>query len=498
MDLGDDQNSIRATISKFITGSGEPVLCEPGEESVALKPDRFAVECRNGAVVLQAWDDSRNVVRRVMAIESQTRARIVLRVERFGKRTGSLTVVDLKRSDGQAIGRRTARLEFREIFRRFLLREFTGFKIAELTAEADLEHSLSPSYPRALLRQGTTAWAAIGAGENGGRAGSIDGILTFGLIWLDYLRAREPSLQVRGLILFLPAGAEKTTCLRLLFLDPEIAQYSVCLYSPDGYTARADLKDYGNLDTRLEPCRRRVSSCVNEVNLDETAARLAQIPGVATIEKPDGSLSWRVHGLEFARTHGDKLLSGLETKTATRASNLAEIEKLAQGIARLRSIDAPDRLNPLYLRDREAWLESCVRASIESVDATLALRPIYGQVPAFAAAERGVIDLLAVDRGGRLAILELKTSEDIHLPLQGLDYWMRVKWHLDREEFSPFGYFPGMQLRRDAPRLLLVAPALMFHPTTQRILRFFSPAIQVECFGLGVEWQQKLMVVFRS
>ena len=497
MSSEEQQDSIRATISQFIAGSGEPVLCEPGEESVALKLDRFAVECRNGAVVLQAWDERRNVVRRVMGIESQNRARMVLRVERFGKRAGSVSVVDLKRSDGPAVERRTARLEFREIFRRFLLREFTGFKVAELTAEADLENSLSPSYPRALLRQGATAWAAIGAGESGDtldkKPRSVDGILSFGLIWLDYLRRREPALAIKGLILFLPAGHEKTTCLRLLFLDPAIAQYSVYLYSPDGYTARADLKDYGNLDTRLEPCRRRVPSA-----LDEPIARLASIPGVETIDRPDGSLSLRVHGLEFAKTAGDQLLSGLETKRVTQASNVAEIEKLASGLARLRSIDAPDRLNPLYSRDREAWLESCVRASIESVDATLAVRPIYGQVPAFAAAERGVIDLLAVDRAGRLAILELKASEDIHLPLQALDYWMRVKWHLERGEFSPLGYFPNLQLSRDIPRILLVAPALMFHPTTQRILRFFSPRVPVEWFGLGVEWQQNLKVVFRS
>jgi hypothetical protein len=433
-----------------------------------------------------------------MAIESQTRARIVLRVERFGKRAGSLSVVDLKRSDGHAIGRRTARLEFREIFRRFLLREFAGFKIAELTAEADLEHSLSPSYARALLRQGTTAWAAIGAGESGGstsgnKLGNIDGILSFGLIWLDYLRAREPSLSIKGLIVLLPAGTEKTTCLRLLFLDPAIALYSVYLYSADAYTTRADLADYGNLDTRLEHCQRRVPS-----SLDEPVSRLSRIPGVETIDRADGSLSLRVHGLEFARTAGNELLSGLETKRVSQASNLAEIERLAQGLVKLRSCDAPDRLNPLYLRDREAWLESCVRASIESVDATLALAPIYGQVPAFAAAERGVIDLLAIDRNGRLAILELKASEDIHLPLQALDYWLRVKWHLDRGEFGARGYFPGMQLRSDPPRILLVAPALMFHPTTQRILRFFSPAIQVECFGLGTEWQHNLKVVFRS
>ena len=37
-----------------------------------------------------------------------------------------------------------------------------------------------------------------------------------------------------------------------------------------------------------------------------------------------------------------------------------------------------------------------------------------------------MLDLLTVTRGGRLAILELKVDEDLHFPLQGLDYWIRV------------------------------------------------------------------------
>ena len=115
---------------------------------------------------------------------------------------------------------------------------------------------------------------------------------------------------------------------------------------------------------------------------------------------------------------------------------------MAEELSRFRSPDATDRQNPLYLRNPEAWLESQVRKQIEAIDARLLPAPIYGQVPAFAAADRGVLDLLAVDRSGRLAVIELKASEDIHLPLQALDYWMRVKWHLDRREFSAQRLFP--------------------------------------------------------
>src|SRR5205823_2833364 len=112
-----------------------------------------------------------------------------------------------------------------------------------------------------------------------------------------------------------------------------------------------DLRDYGNLDTRLEQCRRRVPSA-----LDESIARLTQIPDVERIDQPDGSLSLRVHGLEFARLIGDKFQYGLETKHLAGASKIREIEDLARGVARLRSPAAVDRTNPLYLRDREAWL----------------------------------------------------------------------------------------------------------------------------------------------
>src|SRR5206468_9336272 len=100
-----------------------------------------------------------------------------------------------------------------------------------------------------------------------------------------------------------------------------------------------------------------------------------------------------------------------------------------------------------------------------------------------AGGERGVMDLLAVDRAGRLAVIEIKAAQDIHLPLQALDYWMRVKWHLDREEFSGRGYFPGIPLTTHAPKLLLVAPALDFHPSNEIVLRYFSEAVSLERVG---------------
>jgi hypothetical protein len=450
------------------------VLCEPGEESLAITPENFVLESRSGAVQLQAWDQKRNLVRRVNAIERCSRGKLVLRVARFGRLAGKLELIDRSRGAQGAsdnLPRRTARLGFREQFRLFLRRQFPAYKLAELTTAADLEHSLSPAYPRALLRQGASAWAAIGVAAD---AVHPDGVLTFGLIWLDYLRRREPGLAIHGLILYLPAGAEKTTCLRLLFLDPAAAQYSAFVHAEDGLETRIDLRDCGNLDTHLEPYRRSL------------ARPMGAVPGVESIDRGDGELSFRVHGLEFARTRaGSVRLSGLSSKRARELS-------------RLRSHNAANRRDPLYLRNPEAWLESEVRAHIQEIDANLAPAPIYGQVPAFAAADRGVLDLLAIDTSGRLAVIELKASEDVHLPLQALDYWMRVRWHVEHRDFQRNGYFPGQELRIEPPRLLLVSPALDFHSSNERVLRYFSPAIPVERLGVGLQWRKELKVMYRA
>jgi hypothetical protein len=465
---------IQQAIERFLETSQDPVISEPGEECLAIGPENFVLEVRGACAQLQAWDQKRNLVRRVTAIERTLRGKLVLRVARFGKLSGTLELIDRRHASADSLPLRTARLGFREQFRLFLLRQFPAYKLAELTTEADLEHSLSPAYPRALLRQGASAWAAIGLATD---AVHPDGVLTFGLIWLDYLRRREPSLAIHGLILYLPAGAEKTTCLRLRFLDRAAAQYSAFAYDQQGLEEKIDLSDSGNLDTHLTPYRRSL------------ARPMGAAPGIETIDRGDGELSFRVHGLEFARV-------GSEHPSSERLSRLTA--RRAAELSRLRSPDAADRRDPLYLRNPEAWLESQVRAHIQEIDASLLAAPIYGQVPAFAATDRGVLDLLAIDTSGRLAVIELKASEDVHLPLQALDYWMRVAWHAEHREFQPNGYFPGHELRPEPPRLLLVSPSLDFHSSNERVLRYLSPQIPVERLGVGLEWRKELKVMYRA
>ena len=109
-----------------------------------------------------------------------------------------------------------------------------------------------------------------------------------------------------------------------------------------------------------------------------------------------------------------------------------------------------------------------------------------------------MIDVLTTTREGRLAVVELKADEDIHLPLQGLDYWARVAWHHARGEFKRFGYFPNRELSEQEPLLLLVAPAFHLHPATDTLLRYLSPQIEWIVVGIDERWRNEMRVVFRK
>ena len=485
---------VKLAIERFLTASHQPTLFEPGEPPLLLTASNLEFTIKNHELTLAAWDDTRNLVRKVKAVAEESRGRLELEVERFGKRKGTLVLADMALARNDSVTKRSNRLINREQFRRALSRQFPGWTIVELTSEPDLEHSLSPSYPRAYLRKGTRGFAALAATH------AVSGSFTFGLLWLDYLRQRERKHTVEGLALFLPMGDENDTALRLRYLDPSMGRFGLFVLTEDGYEERVDLADTGNIDTRVErrPQRALLHS---EAGPDAIESALRELPFIEVIEQNDNALSFRVRGLEFARRKQNEFSFGFETKRRATTSHLAEMKELAALMNQFRSPEVAAgaaQNGPLYKRNPERWIESQVRANLEALDAGLSPEPVYGQVPALAGEGRDVLDLLAVGRDGRLAVLELKASEDIHLPVQGLDYWIRVKHHLDRGDFSANGYFPGLALRTDPPRLLLVSPALAVHPANETVLKYFAPEVETSQIGLGVEWRKGVRVMFRK
>jgi hypothetical protein len=94
--------------------------------------------------------------------------------------------------------------------------------------------------------------------------------------------------------------------------------------------------------------------------------------------------------------------------------------------------------------------------------------------------------------------LELKVSEDIHLVVRAVDYWLRVRFHHEQGDFSRFGYFPEVPLDAKPPLPPLVAPGFRFHPSIDIVLRYSYPEIEIARIALAENWRRGLHVVFRQ
>ena len=159
-----------------------------------------------------------------------------------------------------------------------------------------------------------------------------------------------------------------------------------------------------------------------------------------------------------------------------------------------------DRRDPLWRMYPERWLESLVFSNVAAVDARLDPTHVYSQVPAFSASDRAMIDVLTCTRDGRLAVLELKADEDIHLPLQGLDYWARVVWHHARGEFQQHGYFPAACSSRRGRLFCSLWPLRCACIPSRLTLCCvtFSPAIEWGLVGVDERWREGVSVIYRK
>ncbi len=483
---------LATAIEEFVRQCEVPALLEKGEEPLALLTDRFRIEVGRRGLWLEAWDERRLWSRKILSAEQPRRNRMELEAFRLGKKPVRVTLVDVADTRSTAIVEKTQRSAFGDQFRLFLNRHFGCWRLEEFRAEANLEESMSPLYPSALYTRGQEAVAAVGAPP---RDTSFHA-LTFALIFLAGIRKRHGEICASRLLLYLPEKFAQPVVTLARHLDARKLKVEIWLYREDGAEWRLDVRDKGNLDSALALRASRLAGPAWWLDL------LDQAPEVDAQEESDGAISYRIRGYEVARLRPGwgnalpDLLWGPRCRQEARPEARGRILEYFQRVAERRHAGAADRLDPLYLASPESWLESAVRGNLGEIDASLT-GELYGQVIASHAGERGAVDLLGVDFRGRLAVLELKATEDIHLPLQAFDYWLRIRKHLETGSFGTQGYFPGRMLANEAPRLLLVSPALHLHSTTQAILHFFPPDCSVEIIGLGANWRQRADVALR-
>jgi hypothetical protein len=489
-------------LQQFLADTPQAVAIEDGEVLFDFATAKYSIS-GEGKCILHLWSEDRNTVRRVLNAEVRGRT-LCLSVVRFGQAQATLLEVCADRDRRTGTLKRLLRTQYQRLLQRALLREYPGFKVEHLSISPDLEHSFSPVYTRAVLRAGQSASAVLGvnAGET---QSSVDAALSFGILWMDYQRQHLAGrAHVEGLKLFLPPGRSEIVRQRVAHLNAEAAKWHIFeLEERSEICEPRDSADSGNILTRLtravdgQAASERFAASITRIH---TLAPTAEI----TIETPS-EIVFRLYGLEFARAritpvsgsfrNAESILFGIgPAEYVLDESNEQVFRELVQRVTEQRR-PGGSQTNLFFRLAPERWLETLIAQDVRAIDERLDGRFVYSQVPAFTASDRAMLDVLTCTLDGRLAVLELKADEDIHLPLQGLDYWARVQWHQQRSEFARHGYFAGRELSNAPPLLFLVAPALRVHPTTDVLLRYLSPQINWTLVQVDERWRDGVRVV---
>lgn len=524
---------LAAAIDAYFTENPAAAVLDDGRVLFDMRWAKYSVAESHGRCVLQLWSEERNLVRTVVGAESRAGCLKILTRRMGAARAETLELAPTSERRTPP-ARETARRQYMRLLERVLQRSFPDWRAEGFRTAADLEHSFGPGYIRGLLLRGGMASQAVLGVSAEESASAIDGALTVALLWLDYCREhaagrRAAGRHVGGLKLIVPAGGWRRTAERLAWLNPTLASYQLfTLDERSEELTEVDYRDVGNLDSRLvcafdaaRVLERAHAGIERVLSLVPAAAR----PRVEIRANSSTEAGLLLHGLEFARIRRQAAPGSFalqEEISFGAGANETPLNDQTEALCRtllaqLFASRRPDGTpaDALFRLQPERWLESRIRMHLDAFLPSLRGEFLYTQVPAIGAGERGMLDLLTIDRQGRLTILEVKADEDMHLPLQGLDYWIRVRalhaGHAATSHgalaapvpaaegaFQRQGYFPGAQLSAQPPKLLMVAPSLRVHPSNEIVLRYLSPQVDWELITVGEDWRHELRVVFRK
>jgi len=503
-------DEIAGAIAEYLRENPRAVLLEDGRAVFDMRTAKYSLSTEHGRCTLQMWSEERNIVRRVVAVRLRA-GMLRLTVLRMGQtKPQTLELVDGgdRRSPTT---RDAARKKYLRVLERVLLRRFAEWKPEAMRAAMDLERSFGPAYARGVMARGQTAWSVVGVNAEE-PASAVDGALTVGVLWLAHCREHMAGRRVfQGLRVVVPKGMGAVTRARMRWMNPGVAQWE--LWELDERTEDLEQLDPADAGNRSAGLVHAANAAARERFAKAAAQVRAMLPEemrseVAEHVRGAGEMGFALRGLEFARARvGAAAGSFRHEVVVTFGAGAEETELTADSEARLRELVGTlwerrradgDKRDALYRMQPERWMESELRRNVEVLDEELLGEMVYEQVPAMEGGEHGVLDLLAVRRDGRLAVIELKADEDMHLALQGLDYWAAVRGLQAEGGLQRSGYFGGVELSEAVPKLYLVAPALRVHPAVDVVLRHLRPEVEWELVAVGERWRERMQVVWRK
>ncbi|MBI4470353.1 MAG: hypothetical protein HY650_13635 [Acidobacteria bacterium] len=491
-----DLPAIKYTIEQFLSGAPSWRVRLNDAWLADLPRDQFATSIEFGKLIFALWTEERSESWRVAGCEPRSVGLRLMLTRRMGGERFRLDLGTTGIRPGDFDGLAELRETHLERIVAALRARFSPMALVSSGVGRSHVSGLSSIYTRVAFRAAGRRLAAVSIGENEADE-SIHGILTAAIIWTHQLAGS--SLPPERCLIIVPEKRSSIIARRMTALSAETrTRLEIFELQPqDNILRPIQPADQGLL---FDPVAIRLARARPELRPSRSIPVPGRLPtGMRAISHPDtGALRLTCHGLEVAEVtaRGTRINRAVAKAAGLRRGS--GLHQLGARVAQIRRAESDQRWHPLFRWQAERWLEELIREDPVRIDPQLNPKYLYPQVPAHGASGKGRIDLLGIRHDGRLAILELKVTEDLELPMQGLDYWLRVEWHRKRGDFHRRGYFADASVSSLPAVLYLVAPVFRFHREFEVVSRAIDPEVPVYRISLNEDWRSGVKVLKRD
>jgi hypothetical protein len=135
--------TLASALEGFLTGSTNAVVIEDGAVVFNLEQAKYSVPGESNKCLLHLWSPERNVVRRVLDVE--TKGEILrVTVQRRGQVRPTRLDICRERDPRTASAKRAARVGFQRVLERAPKRKFPDLTVAQISTSMDLKKSFGP------------------------------------------------------------------------------------------------------------------------------------------------------------------------------------------------------------------------------------------------------------------------------------------------------------------------------------------------------------------
>ncbi len=500
IDAEEDARAIR----EIISAHRDWFISIDGRAPLSISADEFDFSVAQGRLMFSSWTEGGARTWRVTAWNWSGEKLLLNASRRMGAESVELQLVPRASAKAIVANIAAARQERCERLAKIVSEFILNSKVERATLSPGMRRDQPGRYARIILRLPHERLAITGIVAQSD-ARNVDSLFSSALLWFQRVMESPKRPLIQRLLMVVEHSILDAARQRHVLLRESLRDRIELLEIDDEWTCVTPVARF----ERKHIWRKRLTRFPS-VNEDEASDRaleiVAQAPHAIDVVASRHGQTLRYYGLPFARIrrvmNQDRMWFGIEgsQRRLLNDSHERDWTKLFDDLEVYRNADCRDRRHWLYRASGEAWLESILRRDITKLDPGLVIAPLHAQFRTAHSGPTGArpIDLLALRHDGRLAVIELKVTEDREHVFQGVDYWRRVEAHRRRGHISSARLFGDREISDESPLVYLVAPTLHFHPSFRTLARTIAPDIEVYRFDINEDWRAGVRVVRRD